>query len=153
MFAGKFCRRSTRAATPIINITRGGGPGGSLEERLARAGTFQPEMTSLNLGTMNFGGFAALERIPNLQHEWEAGYRDIARRHVFRNTFEDIETVMHRLGDGHGVRFEFEAYDVGHLFNLAFILDRRAYAPPFFLQFVLGIPGGIGAEADELLIC
>jgi uncharacterized protein (DUF849 family) len=108
-------------------------------------------MTSLNLGTMNFGGFTALEKLPTLQHEWERGYREIARRHVFQNTFEDIETVMQRLGVGHGVRFEFECYDVGHLFNLAFILDRRKYEPPLFLQFVLGIPGGIGAELDQLL--
>lgn len=135
----------------IINITTGGGPGMSLEERLAAPERFSPEMTSLNLGTMNFGGFTALERLPSLQHAWEAEYREIARRHVFRNTFEDIELVMRRLGDGHGVRFEFEAYDVGHLFNLAFMLDRRVYEGPLFLQFVLGIPGGVGAEADQLL--
>jgi uncharacterized protein (DUF849 family) len=135
----------------IINITTGGGPGMTLEERLAAPERFSPEMTSLNLGTMNFGGFTALERLPSLQHAWEAEYREIAHRHVFRNTFEDIDLVMRRLGDGHGVRFEFEAYDVGHLFNLAFMLDRRVYEGPLFLQFVLGIPGGIGAEADQLL--
>jgi len=135
----------------IINITTGGGPGMSLEERLAAPERISPEMTSLNLGTMNFGGFMALERIPKLQHAWEEDYRAIARTHTFRNTFEDIETVMQRLGEGHGVRFEFEAYDTGHLFNLAQVLDRRRYDPPFFLQFVLGIPGGIGAEADQLL--
>jgi uncharacterized protein (DUF849 family) len=135
----------------IINITTGGGPGMSLEERLQAPERISPEMTSLNLGTMNFGGFMALERIPQLQHAWEEEYREIARRHVFRNTFEDIATVMRRLGEGHGVRFEFEAYDVGHLFNLAFMLDKHVYEPPFFLQFVLGIPGGIGAELDQLL--
>ena len=135
----------------IINITTGGGPGMSLEERLAAPERVSPEMTSLNLGTMNFAGFMALEKLPTLQHEWERGYRDIARRHVFRNTFEDIDTVMQRLGEGHGVRFEFECYDTGHLFNLAIALERRRYAPPLFLQFVLGIPGGIGAELDQLL--
>jgi uncharacterized protein (DUF849 family) len=138
-------------SSAIINITTGGGPGMSLEERLEAPELVSPEMTSLNLGTMNFGGFTALERLPRLQHKWEEEYRGIARRHVFRNTFEDIETVMRRLGEGHGVRFEFEAYDTGHLFNLAFMLDRCAYEPPLFLQFVLGIPGGIGAEADQLL--
>jgi uncharacterized protein (DUF849 family) len=135
----------------IINITTGGGPGMSLEERLAAPERVSPEMTSLNLGTMNFAGFMALEKLPSLQHEWERGYKEIARRHVFRNTFEDIETVMQRLGDGHGVRFEFECYDVGHLFNLAYALERHKYDPPLFLQFVLGIPGGIGAELDQLL--
>ena len=135
----------------IINITTGGGPGMSLEERLAAPERVSPEMTSLNLGTMNFGGFMALEKLPSLQHEWERGYRDIARRHVFRNTFEDIDTVMHRLGEGHGVRFEFECYDTGQLYNLAIALEKRRYDPPLFIQFVLGLPGGIAAELDHLL--
>lgn len=135
----------------IINITTGGGPGMSLEERLAAPERVSPEMTSLNLGTMNFGGFMALEKLPGLQHEWERGYREIARRHVFRNTFEDIDTVMHRLGEGHGVRFEFECYDTGQLYNLAIALEKRRYVPPLFIQFVLGIPGGIAAELDHLL--
>ena len=135
----------------IINITTGGGPGMTLEERLEAPERVSPEMTSLNLGTMNFAGFMALEKLPSLQHEWERGYREIARRHVFRNTFEDIDTVMQRLGEGHGVRFEFECYDVGQLFNLAIALEKRRYEPPLFIQFVLGIPGGIGAELDQLL--
>jgi len=135
----------------IINITTGGGPGMTLEERLEAPERVSPEMTSLNLGTMNFAGFMALEKLPHLQHEWERGYREIARRHVFRNTFEDIDTVMQRLGEGHGVRFEFECYDVGQLHNLAIALERRRYDPPLFIQFVLGIPGGIAAEADHLL--
>jgi uncharacterized protein (DUF849 family) len=135
----------------IINITTGGGPGMSLEERLEAPERVSPEMTSLNLGTMNFAGFMALEKLPSLQHEWERGYREIARRHVFRNTFEDIDTVMQRLGEGHGVRFEYECYDVGQLYNLAIALEKRPYAPPLFIQFVLGIPGGIAAELDHLL--
>lgn len=135
----------------IINITTGGGPGMSLEERLAAPELVSPEMTSLNLGTMNFAGFMALEKLPSLQHEWERGYKAIARRHVFQNTFEDIDTVMVRLGEGHGVRFEFECYDVGQLYNLAIALEKRRYDPPLFIQFVQGIPGGIAAEADHLL--
>jgi uncharacterized protein (DUF849 family) len=135
----------------IINITTGGGPGMSLEERLQAPERVSPEMTSLNLGTMNFAGFMALEKLPSLQHEWERGYKEIARRHVFRNTFEDIDTVMVRLGEGHGVRFEYECYDVGQLYNLAIALEKRPYAPPLFIQFVLGIPGGIAAELDHLL--
>ncbi len=135
----------------IINITTGGGPGMTLEERLAAPELISPEMTSLNLGTMNFAGFMALEKLPSLKYGWEEEYRAIARTHVFRNTFEDIDTVMRRLGEGHGARFEFECYDTGHLFNLAIALERRRYEPPLFIQFVLGIPGGIGAELDQLL--
>jgi uncharacterized protein (DUF849 family) len=135
----------------IINITTGGGPGMSLEDRLRAPERVSPEMTSLNLGTMNFAGFMALERLPKLEHEWEERYREIARRHVFVNTFEDIDTVMRRLGEGHGVRFEFECYDVGQLYNLAIAFEKRKYDPPLFIQFVLGIPGGIAAELDHLL--
>jgi uncharacterized protein (DUF849 family) len=141
-----------RAATgAIVNITTGGGPGMSLEQRLAAPERASPEMTSLNMGTLNFGGFTALEKLPSLDHEWERRFLEISRRHVFQNTFEDIEKVMVRLGKGHGVRFEFECYDIGHLFNLAYMLDRKLYEPPLFLQFVLGILGGIGAELDQLL--
>jgi uncharacterized protein (DUF849 family) len=135
----------------IVNITTGGGPGMSLEERLAAPELARPEMTSLNMGTMNFGGFTALAKLPSLEHDWEKHYLDIARRHVFRNTFEDIETVMLRLGKKLGARFEFECYDVGHLFNLAYMLDSKLYEPPLFLQFVFGILGGIGSELDQLL--
>jgi len=147
----QFLPQIRQRCEAIINITTGGGPGMSLEERLEAPERISPEMTSLNLGTMNFAGFMALEKLPSLQHEWERGYKEIARRHVFRNTFEDIDTVMQRLGEGHGVRFEFECYDVGQLFNLAIALEKRRYDPPLFIQFVLGIPGGIGAELDQLL--
>jgi uncharacterized protein (DUF849 family) len=108
-------------------------------------------MASLNMGSMNFAGAVALNKIPNLKHQWEADMRDGALRNVFRNSFEDMERVITRLGKGHGSRFEFECYDVGHLFNLAYLLDKGLYEPPLFLQFVLGIPGGISAELDHLL--
>jgi uncharacterized protein (DUF849 family) len=147
----QFLPQIRRRCNAIINITTGGGPGMTLEERLEAPERVSPEMTSLNLGTMNFAGFMALEKLPTLQHQWEEDYRKIARTHVFRNTFEDIDTVMHRLGEGHGVRFEFECYDVGQLYNLAIALERRRYSPPLFIQFVLGIPGGIASEADHLL--
>jgi len=147
----QFLPRIRERTDAIVNITTGGGPGMSLEERLAAPEQASPEMTSLNMGTMNFGGFTALAKLPRLEHDWERGFLEIARRHVFRNTFEDIETVMRRLGIGHRVRFEFECYDVGHLFNLAYMLDARLYEPPLFVQFVLGILGGIGAELDQLL--
>jgi uncharacterized protein (DUF849 family) len=147
----EFLPEIRRRTNAIVNITTGGGPGMTLEERLAAPELASPEMTSLNMGTMNFGGFTALSRLPSLQHDWERHFLEISRRHTFQNTFEDIEKVMLRLGKGHGVRFEFECYDVGHLFNLAYMLDRKLYEPPLFLQFVLGILGGIGAELDQLL--
>jgi uncharacterized protein (DUF849 family) len=147
----EFLPRIKEQTDAIVNITTGGGPGMSLDERLAAPLMASPEMTSLNMGTMNFAGFAALGRLPHLQYDWEREFLDIAHRHVFRNTFEDIERVMLSLGREHGVRFEFECYDVGHLFNLAYVLDKKLYEPPLFLQFVLGILGGIGAELDQLL--
>jgi uncharacterized protein (DUF849 family) len=147
----QFLPEIRELTSAIVNITTGGGPGMTLEERLAAPEMASPEMTSLNMGTMNFGGFTALSRQPTLKHAWERDLLDISRRHTFRNTFEDIETVMNRLGKGHGVRFEFECYDVGHLFNLAYMLDQKLYEPPLFLQFVLGILGGVGAELDQLL--
>ncbi len=147
----QFLPQIRARCSAIINITPGGGPGMTLEERLEAPERVSPEMTSLNLGTMNFAGFMALEKLPTLQHKWEEDYRKIARTHVFKNTFEDIDTVMVRLGEGHGVRFEFECYDTGQLYNLAIALEKRAYAPPLFIQFVMGIPGGIASEADHLL--
>jgi uncharacterized protein (DUF849 family) len=147
----QFLPQIRERTSAIVNITTGGGPGMTLEERLAAPELASPEMTSLNMGTMNFGGFVALARQPSLKYPWERDLLDISRRHTFRNTFEDIETVMNRLGKGHGVRFEFECYDVGHLFNLAYMLDQKLYEPPLFLQFVLGILGGVGAELDQLL--
>lgn len=147
----QFLPEIRRRCDAIINITTGGGPGMTLEERLAAPELISPEMTSLNLGTMNFAGFMALEKLPSLKYGWEEDFRAIARTHVFRNTFEDIDTVMRRLGEDQGARFEFECYDTGHLFNLAIALERRRYQPPLFIQFVLGIPGGIGAELDQLL--
>src|SRR5690606_1875258 len=129
----EFLPQIREQSDAIVNITTGGGPGMSLEERLAAPELASPEMTSLNMGTMNFGGFTALAKLPSLRYEWEREYLDIARRHVFRNTFEDIERVMKRLGKEHGVRFEFECYDTGHLFNLAYMLDSKLYEPPLFL--------------------
>jgi uncharacterized protein (DUF849 family) len=123
----------------------------TLDERLEAPEATSPEMASLNMGSMNFAGAVALNKIPNLKHQWEADMRDGALRNVFRNSFEDMERVITRLGKGHGSRFEFECYDVGHLFNLAYLLDKGLYEPPLFLQFVLGILGGNGAELDQLL--
>lgn len=147
----EFLPRIRQQTNAIINITTGGSPMMTLDERLEAPEATSPEMASLNMGSMNFAGAVALNKIPNLKHQWEADMRDGALRNVFRNSFEDMERVITRLGKGHGSRFEFECYDVGHLFNLAYLLDKGLYEPPLFLQFVLGILGGNGAELDQLL--
>ena len=135
----------------VINITTGGAPGMTLDERLAASEQASPEMTSLNMGSINIGLFAAAARIEKFRFDWERPYLEGSRDGVFRNTFADIEAIMHRLGKGHGARFEFECYDLGHLYNLAWVMDQKLYEPPLFIQFCLGILGGIGAEMDHLL--
>jgi uncharacterized protein (DUF849 family) len=134
----------------VINITTGGGHGMTLEERTAAARTFKPELCSLNMGSMNFGLFPVLERISEFTHQWEAEYLKMTRDFIFRNTYADIEWIVRELG-AEGTRFEFECYDVGHLYNLAYFLDRGVVEPPLFVQTIFGILGGIGPEPENLM--
>jgi len=134
-----------------VNITTGGAPGMTMDERLAAPEAASPEMTSLNMGSINFGLFPALSKMKEFRFDWEKPFLEGSRDLVFRNTFTDIESILSRLGKGHGARFEFECYDVGHLHNLAWVMDQKLYEPPLFIQFCLGILGGIGAEIDHLL--
>ena len=134
----------------VINITTGGGHGMSLEERTAAARRFQPELCSLNMGSMNFGLFPMLDRIGDFRYEWEPDYLEMTRDFIFKNTFKDIESIVSDLGVG-GTRFEFECYDVGHLYNLAFLLEKGIVEPPLFVQTVFGILGGIGTHPEDLL--
>ena len=110
-----------------------------------------PEMCSLNMGTMNFGLFPALDKKIDFKHAWEAPFLEGTRDFIFKNTFRDIETALERLGREQGVRFEFECYDVGHLYSLKHFVDRALVRPPYFIQFVLGVLGGIGAERENLV--
>jgi uncharacterized protein (DUF849 family) len=135
----------------VVNITTGGGLGMSLEERLAAAKTAEPEMASLNMGSMNFALFPLLDKYKEWKHPWEAEFIEMTKDFIFRNTFKDIEFVLKDLGEGCGTKFEFECYDVGHLYNLAHFVDRGLVKPPFFVQTIFGILGGIGAEYDNLL--
>ena len=146
-----FLSRIKEGTDAIVNLTTGGAPGMSIDERLAAPEAASPEMTSLNMGSLNVGLFPALERIKEFRFDWERAFLESSRHLVFRNTFADIEAIMQRLGKGLGARFEFECYDVGHLHNLAWVMDRKLYEPPLFIQFCLGILGGIGAEIDHLL--
>lgn len=135
----------------VLNISTGGGPGMSVEERMAAALRAEPEMASLNMGSMNFGLFPLLEKYSDWKHDWEPKFLEMTRDFVFRNTFKDIETILAQLGEGCGTRFEFECYDVGHLYNLAHFVDRGLIKPPFLIQTIFGLLGGIGADTENLM--
>ena len=135
----------------VINITTGGGLGMSLDERLAAPLLAKPEMCSLNMGSMNFNIAPSAAQVKAFKHDWERPYLEGTTNYIFRNTFQDIEQVVERLGKAHGTRFEFECYDVGHLYNLAHMLDRKVVEPPLFTQTIFGILGGIGAEHRNLM--
>jgi uncharacterized protein (DUF849 family) len=140
-----------QASGVVVNITTGGGHGMSLEERLAGARRAQPEMCSLNMGSMNFGLYPMLQRYKSWKHEWEPQALERSRDFIFRNTFKDIEYILKEIGEGYGTRFEFECYDVGHLYNLAHMLDRKLVRPPLFVQLIFGILGGIGTDSEDLM--
>jgi len=135
----------------VVNITTGGGQGMSLEQRLAAALRASPELCSLNMGSMNFGMYPMLARYEKFQQDWERPYLESTRNWIFRNTFGDIESILETLGKGHGARFEFECYDVGHLYTLAHFLERKLVTPPLFVQSIFGILGGQGADTENLL--
>ena len=135
----------------VINISTGGGPGMTVDERIAAALHASPEMASLNMGSMNFGLYPLLAKYPEWRHDWEPKFLEMTRDFIFRNTFKDIETILEKLGEGCGTRFEFECYDVGHLYNLAHFLDRGLVKPPLFVQTIFGILGGIGADEENLI--
>ena len=134
----------------VVNVTTGGGLGMSFEERLAAAYRAQPEMASLNMGSINFGLFPLLQKYEHWQHEWEPAFLEMTRDFIFRNTFADIERILRTLGEEHGTKFELECYDLGHLYNVAHFVDRGLIQPPFFIQMIYGILGGAGADLDNL---
>lgn len=146
----RFLPRIRQATDAVVNISTGGGMPMTVHERMQAALRAAPEMASLNMGTMNFGLYPALERWSGWRHDWEPAFLEASRDFVFKNTFADIETLLAELGAAHGTRFEFECYDVGHIYTLAHFLERGLVEPPLFVQFVLGILGGIGADPDNL---
>ena len=148
----QFLPRIKQQTNAVLNLSTGGGPGMTLDQRLAAAESVSPEMTSLNMGTINNGLFAGARRIEAYRYDWEKPFLEGGKSSYFENSFHNIEAIIKRLGDGHGVRFEFECYDIGHIYNLAYVIDQKLYDGPLFLQFVLGILGGIGAEIDNLLL-
>jgi uncharacterized protein (DUF849 family) len=146
----QFLPRIKQATTAVVNITTGGGHGMSLQDRLAAPLRASPEMCSLNMGSMNFGLYPMLGRYKQWKHDWEPAYLEASRDFIFRNTFKDIEYILKELGEGHGTKFEFECYDVGHLYNLAHFVDRGLVKPPMLVQTIFGILGGIGADPENL---
>jgi uncharacterized protein (DUF849 family) len=147
----EFLPRIKQSTDAVVNITTGGGHGMTVEERLAAPMRAQPEMCSLNMGSMNFGLYPALDRFKEWKYDWEPQFLESTRDFIFRNTFKDIEHILKELGEGCGTRFEFECYDVGHLYNLAHFLDRGLVQPPLFVQTIFGILGGIGADLENLM--
>ena len=134
----------------VINITTGGSPHMTVEERMLPASVFKPELASLNMGSMNFGLYPMLDRFSEFEHTWERDNLEKSRDLVFKNTFQDIETIL-KIGKSNETRFEFECYDISHLYNLKHFVDRNLISPPFFIQSVFGLLGGIGAHPEDLM--
>jgi uncharacterized protein (DUF849 family) len=146
----RFLPRIKQSTNAVVNLTTGGAPYMTVEERIQPAARFKPEVASLNMGSMNFGLFPMLKRFTEFKHDWERKALEDSRDLVFRNTFKDIEYVLRTLGDA-GTRFEFECYDTSHLYNLANVLERGLVRPPLFVQTVFGILGGIGPHPEDVL--
>ncbi|MGI9319766.1 MAG: 3-keto-5-aminohexanoate cleavage protein [bacterium] len=135
----------------VVNVSTGGGLGMSIDERLAAALHASPEMASLNMGSLNFGIFPMAQKYTEWKFDWEPEFLEMTRDFIFPNTFKTIEFALKELGEGHGTRFEFECYDLGHLYNLAYFVDAGLIKPPFFIQMIYGILGGVGADLDNLM--
>ena len=148
---GQFLPRIKQATDAVVNITTGGGLTMTMDQRLEGAMAARPEMASLNMGSMNFGIFPMAARDRDWKHDWEKPYLQGTDDFIFRNTFKDIEHILTNLGQAHGTRFEHECYDVGHLYNVAHFVDRGLLKPPFFVQMIFGILGGIGAAPENLI--
>ena len=144
-----FLKVIKQSSNVVINLTTGGAPTMQREERLAPAAKLKPEVASLNMGTMNFGLYPMLDRFKEFKHDWEHPYLDGSRDRIFRNTFADIEFILTTCAENN-TRFEFECYDIGHLYTLAHFLDRGLVKPPLFVQSVFGILGGIGPHPEDV---
>ena len=142
--------RVKQSTNSVVNITTGGAPTMRIAERLRAAEQFSPEMCSLNMGSMNFAFHPLAARYESFKYDWEKAYIEGSEANIFRNTFADIKEAAERLSP-HNVKFEHECYDVGHLYNLKFCMDIGLFKPPVFLQFVMGILGGIGADIENLV--
>jgi uncharacterized protein (DUF849 family) len=148
---GRILPEVRKRCDAVVNITTGGSPFMTVAERVEPARHFQPELASLNMGSFNFGLFPMLGRYKEFKHEWEREHLEGSRNLVFRNSFSEIEEVISLCAPG-GTRFEFECYDIGHLYNLAHFVERGLVKPPFFVQSVFGLLGGIGAHYEDVVM-
>ena len=147
----KFLPVIKDATNAVINITTGGGLQMTVDQRLEAPLKFKPEMCSLNMGSMNFALFPAASKLSNWKHEWEKPFLEASEDFIFRNTFGDVRKIVKILGDECGTKFEHECYDIGHLYNLAHFVDAGIIKPPFLIQSIFGVLGGIGPEMDNVL--
>lgn len=147
----QFLPQISAASDAVVNVSTGGGLGMTREDRLRAATSVSPEMASLNTGSINFGIFPMMQKYDQWKHDWEPEFLESTRDLVFKNTFADLEYIVKTLGGEHGTRFEFECYDLGHLYNLAWLADQGWIKPPFFVQMVFGVLGGVGADLDNLM--
>jgi len=135
----------------VVNLTTGGAATMTIEERLKPASHFKPEVASLNMGSMNFGLYPMLDRFSDFKHKWERDYLEGSRDRIFKNTFADIEMILTTCA-ANATRFEIECYDIGHLYTLAHFADRGVIKPPFLVQSVFGILGGIGPHPEDVMM-
>jgi uncharacterized protein (DUF849 family) len=145
-----FLKVIKQSCDAVVNITTGGASTMTIEERLRPVAEFKPEVASLNMGSMNFGLYPMLGRFKSFKNDWEKPYLEGSRDRVFKNTFADIENILTTCADN-GTRFEIECYDIGHLYTLAHFVDRGFVKPPFFVQSVFGILGGIGGHPEDVM--
>ncbi len=145
-----FLAQIKASTDAVVNITTGGSPHMTVDDRMRPAMRFKPEVASLNMGSMNFGLFPMLDRFKEFKHDWERQHLENSRDLIFKNTYKDIEAIL-RKGTDNGTRFEFECYDISHLYNLAHFYDRGLVKGPIFVQSVFGILGGIGPHAEDLM--
>ena len=146
-----FLPRIKQQTNAVMNISTGGGLKMSLEERLEAAHAAKPELCSLNMGSMNFGLYHIAPKFRDWKHDWEKGYLEDTKKGIVSNTFEQIERIIVEVGQAYGTKFEFECYDVNHLYTLAHFLDRKLLTPPLFVQTIFGLLGGIGADPEDLM--
>jgi uncharacterized protein (DUF849 family) len=147
----QFLPRIKQASDAVVNITTGGGLKMTLDERLAAPLKAKPEMCSLNMGSINFAIHQMADKYTSWKHDWEEPYLRGTDDNIFRNTFRDIERILKELGEECGTRFEHECYDIGHLYNLAYFVDKGLAKPPFFIQSIFGILGGIGTDMENVI--
>lgn len=147
----EFLPRIKQNTDAVVNITTGGGLGMTVDERIAAAVRAEPEVTSFNMGSMNFGIFNLAKRYDEWKYDWEKPYLEMTDDFIFTNTFKQMEYIITELHDKRGVKFEHECYDVSHLYNTHYWYQQGRLKGPIFLQFIFGIMGGIGADLDHLL--